>query len=104
MNVTLSANGKSLNANVVGPVQFRVEWVTDTFSESYAAWVGPVEVVVAPGMGPVYGFAGRMVDHWHTTIVDGQPVFEFQGTVKQSGRWFDDLPALCAYFGSVPKE
>lgn len=104
VQVTLSANGKSLSANIVGPLQYRVEWVTDTFSESYASYVGPIEFAVAPRMGPVFGFTGRIVDHWHTYVVDGEYIFEWQGTVKQSGKSFYDLPAFCAYFGSVPKE
>jgi hypothetical protein len=104
VDVTVSANGKSLKANVVGPVQFRIEQITDTFAEAYASSVGPIDFIVAPGMGPVFGFAGRIVDHWHSTYLgDGQFYQEWQETVSVHGKSFYDIPAFCAYFGSAPK-
>jgi hypothetical protein len=104
VEVTVSANGKSLRAIEVGPVHYRITWITDTFSEDYLESVGPFDFIVAPGMGPVFGFAGRIVDHYHTYVVNEEEYYqEYVETVEMKGKWFDDLPAFCAYFGSVPK-
>ncbi len=92
---TWSANGKELNFQVSGPVQYR-----QTNEGFLQIMLGTWDFLTVPGYGAVWGFAGHVILEWQFIGVEnGQEIYEMVAVLKEVGNFTPyDWAPICAYF------
>ena len=92
---TWSANGKSLNVKVSGPIHVEILSVG---TDEILMMVGPLGLMTVPGYGNVQGFAGNFTFRFQ--VIDGEweitEVYKVAGNLNPENNW----DPICAYLGS----
>jgi hypothetical protein len=89
MKETWSANGKSVDVQISGPVQYKI--ISDT--QVIETYEGTSQVITVPGSGKIYGSAGHFAYKWDYTT---EP-WTFIEVVKEAGTSVWDWDPVCAY-------
>jgi hypothetical protein len=89
MKETWSANGKSVDVQISGPIQYKI--ISDT--QVIDSIKGTAQVITVPGFGKIYGQAGHFAYKWDYTT---EP-WTFIEVVREAGTSAWDLDPVCAY-------
>ena len=89
MKETWSANGKSVDVQISGPIQLKI--ISDT--QVIESLKGTAQVITVPGSGKIFGQAGHFANKWDYTT---EP-WTFIEVVKEAGTSTLNWDPVCAY-------
>ena len=94
---TISANGKTVNVQIQGPVTSSVEY-QNSGNEIYTVKIrGTFKLVTVPGLGKIYPGGGMMIEVYTYDAATDEWSYNLE---KAVGSYTDleDFTAFCAYF------